>query len=229
MPEYHRRLYLSLMIAILAILILFPLVKDAQTGRLALSLLFLVVMLHALKILATRRRIFWSGFAMAVIAGVVFPVLLHTAFVPPAAHRSLIHACMAVYLAFLTLVIVVLVRSIFSGYRMTSDKIYAAISSYLLIGLLFAMIYIAIEDFDPSAFGRVMPLWGGSASEIIYFSFTTLSTLGYGDLTPQTALVQTVSYLEGITGQLFLAVLIARLVGLNIAQTTHDYQEGRNE
>ncbi|MEI6634215.1 MAG: ion channel [Chlamydiota bacterium] len=229
MVEYHRRLYLSLMIAILAILILFPFLKDAQTGRLALSLLFLVVMLHALKVLAPRRHIFWFGFALAMAAGVGLPALMLVVKFPAAAHRPLFHACMGTYLAFLTLVIVVLVKSIFSGYRMTSDKIYAAISCYLLIGLLYAMFYITIEDFDPSAFGRVMPQWGGSASEMIYFSFTTLSTLGYGDLTPQTALAQTASYLEAITGQLFVAILIARLVGLNIAHTTRDYQNGRNE
>jgi hypothetical protein len=229
MAEYHRRLYLSLMIAILAILILFPFLKDAQTGRRAISILFLVVMLHALKVLAPRRHVFWVGFTLATAAGVGLPLLLLAVKLPAAARGPLIHACMGTYIAFITLVIFVLVKSIFSGYRMTSDKIYAAISCYLLIGLLYAMIYITIEDFDPAAFGRVMPLWGGSASEMIYFSFTTLSTLGYGDLTPQTALAQTASYLEAITGQLFVAILIARLVGLNIAHTIRDYQNGRNE
>lgn len=229
MPEYHRRLYFSLMLAILMILVLFPLVQDAETGRLGIALLFLVVMLHALKILASRRRIFWLGFSMAITAGVIIPALIHAAAIPTAAYRPLIHACMAIYIAFLTLVIIVLVKSIFSGYRMTSDKIYAAISSYLLIGLLYAMLFLSVEDLNPAAFGRAMPQWSGSASEIIYFSFTTLSTLGYGDITPQTPFAQTIAYLEAITGQLFVAILIARLVGLNIAQTTHDHQEGKNE
>lgn len=229
MPEYHRRLYLSLMIAILLILVLFPLVKDARTGQLGISILFLVVMLHAIKVLASRRRIFWLGFVMAVVAGLVIPVLLRTATLPAAAYQPLSHACIVIYLAFLALVIVVLVKSIFSGYRMTSDKLYAAISSYLLIGLFWTIVYFFIEDLDPSAFGRVMPQWSGSVSELIYFSFTTLSTLGYGDITPKTPFTQTAAYLEAVMGQLFVAILIARMVGLNIVQTTRDHQEGRDE
>jgi hypothetical protein len=229
MAEYHRHLYLSLMIAILLILILFPFLKDDRSGRLAISILFLVVMLHTLKVLAPRQHVFWAGVTLAAMAIAGLPFFTLLVKLPAAAHRSIIHACMGTYTVFLALVIVVLVRSIFSGYRMTSDKIYAAISSYLLIGIFWAMIYITIEDFDPAAFGRVMPLWGGSASEMIYFSFITLSTVGFGDLVPQTALAQTASYLEAVMGQLFVAILIARLVGLNIAHTARDYQDGRNE
>jgi len=229
MAQYHRRLYLSLMLAILAILALLSILKNDEAGRIALSLLFIVVMLHALYILAPRRRVFWAGCALAAASGVVPPIMMFLVKLPGALHRPVIHACMATYIAFLALVIVVLVKSIFSGYRMTSDKIYAAVSAYLIIGILWSVLYLVIEDYDPEAFGRVMPQWGGSAPEIIYFSFTTLSTLGYGDITPQTSVAQTAAYFEAITGQLFVAILIARLVGLNIAQTTRDYREGSNE
>ncbi|MCX6357447.1 MAG: ion channel, partial [Candidatus Aureabacteria bacterium] len=114
-------------------------------------------------------------------------------------------------------------------HRMDSDKIYAAISCYLLLGIFWALIYALTEEIDPTSFGRVMPQWGGSFSDLIYFSFCTLTTLGYGDLVPHTAVTQTLSYLEAVSGQLFVAILIARLVGLNIAQMAHDRRTGENE
>lgn len=133
------------------------------------------------------------------------------------------YICWGGYLAFFIIVMYVLIKSIFSGYRVTGDKIFAAISCYLLLGLFWALVYGILENIDPTAFGRVMPQWGGSFSDLIYFSFTTLTTMGYGDITPQTAAAQTLAYFEAISGQLFVAILIARLVGMNIAQMRHDW------
>lgn len=219
--RYHKHIYQILLVAICIILVLTPFLKDDNRGRLFLSLLLLLVVLGAMSVLATSRHVFVAGLALGLFAGFGAPALHFMGAVTPALHGVIRYSLWGAYLSFFALVMFVLLKSIFTDYRVTGDKIYAAISCYLILGIFWALIYAVIEDIDPTAFGRVMPQWGGSFSELIYYSFTTLTTLGYGDITPETAVAQTFSYLEAISGQLFVTILIARLVGMNIAQMAH--------
>lgn len=73
--KYHKNLYLKLMLAILLILLLVPVMKDDQFGRFIIALLFLFVILRALSILSTSRRIFWVSVALGVTAGIGGPLL----------------------------------------------------------------------------------------------------------------------------------------------------------
>jgi hypothetical protein len=96
--------------------------------------------------------------------------------------------------------------------RITSEHIFAALSAYLLAGLFFGMTYWALEAAIPGSFGGPSDFTRESA---IYFSFVTLATLGYGDFLPKTDMMRGLVVFEVIGGQLFLAVMIARLVGLS--------------
>jgi Ion channel len=110
----------------------------------------------------------------------------------------------------LLLIVVVLVRQILLLPTVTIQSIYGAISAYLIIGLMFATIYSAIRYFHGGNFFS-----GGApanASTFQYFSFTTLTTLGYGDFTAAESGGRAVAMLEAMTGQIFLATLVARLV-----------------
>ncbi len=100
-----------------------------------------------------------------------------------------------------------------------SETIWAAVNVYVLIGLCFAFLYAALALFDSNLFvGKFMDeSLRGQLMGFIYFSFVTLTTLGYGDITPNATGVATVAYLEALLGQLYLAIMIARLVGLYIA------------
>jgi hypothetical protein len=113
--------------------------------------------------------------------------------------------------------------------RVTFDKICAALCSYLLIGMVFATLYSLLEFLDPGTFlagGEVIPqgdpraFYGSGAGQATYFSFTTLTTLGYGDLTGGTPVAKNLSVLEAIIGQIYLVVLVARLVGLEISHSS---------
>jgi Ion channel len=97
--------------------------------------------------------------------------------------------------------------------RVTSaEQIYAALSAYLLAGLFFGVLYWAIEATWPGSFGEAaFPL-----STAIYFSFVTLATLGYGDVVPKTEVARGVAVFEAVGGQLYVAVMIARLVGARL-------------
>jgi hypothetical protein len=91
------------------------------------------------------------------------------------------------------------------------EHVYAALSAYLLAGVFFGSFYWVLEQIRPGSFTSAGDF---SPSSAIYFSFVTLATLGYGDIVPRTEVARGLAIVEGVGGQLFLAVLIARLVSV---------------
>lgn len=91
------------------------------------------------------------------------------------------------------------------------ETIYASLSTYLLAGIFLGQIYWSIEQIAPGSMTGPTPLTQQSA---IYYSFVTLATLGYGDILPRSDLARGIATLEVIGGQLYLAVMVARLIGL---------------
>jgi hypothetical protein len=102
----------------------------------------------------------------------------------------------------------------------TADKIYGALCVYLLMGLTWGFMFLILEGFQPGSFlvGQARSSGiGQDPPTLVYFSFVTLSTVGYGDITPLTPPARSFAFMEAIIGQIYLAVLVARLVGLHIA------------
>jgi len=106
--------------------------------------------------------------------------------------------------------IVILTRVLKKG-PITFHRIEGAIAAYLLLGLSWATAYELLEYLNPGSFtGSVAG--SGRFSSWIYFSFVTIATLGYGDIAPVHPIARSLATAEAITGQLYLAILIARLV-----------------
>ena len=102
-----------------------------------------------------------------------------------------------------------------------ANRLLGAVAVYLLIGLQWAVIYLAILEIDPAAFNGTEPgTWGQSFHELVYFSFVSLTTLGYGDISPAGPIARFLVYLEAIFGQLYLAIMVAGLVGIRISNRT---------
>jgi hypothetical protein len=122
-------------------------------------------------------------------------------------------------LIYFVLIFVSIIGGVLKSRRVTGDTICGAISAYALLGIIWAIIYALFYHLDPESFS-----FSGGAPEnamgawSYYFSFVTLTTVGYGDVTPQTTGAQFYALLEAVTGQLFLAILVARLVALHIVQ-----------
>lgn len=95
--------------------------------------------------------------------------------------------------------------------KVDARHLYAALSAYLLAGLCFGLLYWVLEQISAGSFSISGEF---SQTTAIYFSFVTLATLGYGDITPRAEVARGLAILEGVGGQLFLAVLVARLVSL---------------
>ena len=110
----------------------------------------------------------------------------------------------------LLLAVVIIVRHILTMGTVTLQSIYGAVSAYLILGLMFAAFYSAMFHFGGDQFfARGRP---GTTQTFQYFSFTTLTTLGYGDFTAAQSSGQALAVMEAVAGQVFLATLVARLV-----------------
>ena len=112
-------------------------------------------------------------------------------------------------------------KKIFSVKKVNSDTIKGGIAVFFLIGTFWALLYIMVYYFDPNAFSQpIEPL--DVIDSMFYFSFTTLTTLGYGDLTPVNSVAKTLANLEAVTGMMYPSIFIARLVGLYTAQEMNE-------
>jgi len=110
----------------------------------------------------------------------------------------------------LLMAVVMVVRRVLAQPEITIQSIYGALSAYLITGLMFASGYAAMEHLERSDFfANNQP---ANSQTFQYFSFTTLTTLGYGDFTAAESSGRSIAVLEALTGQVFLATLVARLV-----------------
>ena len=96
------------------------------------------------------------------------------------------------------------------GVKVDAEHLFAALSAYLLAGMYFGLLYWALEQIHPGTVAAS----NFSRTGAIYFSFVTLATIGYGDIVPRTDVARGLAIVEGVGGQLFLAVLVARLLSL---------------
>ncbi len=99
--------------------------------------------------------------------------------------------------------------------RVTMNVLYGALCLYLIIGLLWGALYALLFELDPGSYsGTLLTKAGSSTLEIFnYFSMVTLTTLGYGDITPQTAAAGALCQVEAVIGQFFTAVVVGWMVG----------------
>jgi hypothetical protein len=110
-------------------------------------------------------------------------------------------------------------RAVFGPGRITYHRIVGAILLYLTIGLVFVALYTMVGAYSPNAFtGMTVAAHVSLPSDLVYFSFTTLTTLGYGDIMPVHPIARSLSNVEAIIGQVYPATLLARLVSLGEGQ-----------
>ena len=103
----------------------------------------------------------------------------------------------------------------FRGNKVTGDKIFGAISAYLLLGFFWSTLYTLVFTIQPEAFVISQP--PGTHAErpdFVYFSFITLLTIGYGDITPTSGMARSLAILEGVAGIMYIGVFISRIVML---------------
>ena len=121
-------------------------------------------------------------------------------------------ASLALFL-FLLIAILTALRQVIYGLAMNPNRLYGAVCVYLLIGILWALMYNVLYSIHPNAFDGVGTVGVDEGqNEWIYYSFVTLTTLGYGDILPITRAARTLAYAEAIVGVFYMAMLVAALV-----------------
>jgi len=218
-PFLRRFSAIELLVALVALFVSFPFIESLPSGALIESILLTVVLVSALLAIATRRRI------LIVAALLSLPALIgrwlnhyRPDLVPP-------EVFLIGGIVFGLFVVGNLLRFVLNAPSVNTEVLCASISAYLLLGLLWTLGYWLIAELVPDAFAfnastvadRSMKGLNG-----LYFSFITLSTVGYGDITPVSKVARMLAAAEATTGLLYVAVLIARLVALHATRKSNE-------
>lgn len=202
-------------VELLGMLILFifamPFVEDYSLGKSIEPVLLTLLLISALLAVGGRRRVLISGLFLLVPA-IIFRWSHHL--LPELMSPVLF---IGFGLLFIGFVIVNILRYIMRASRVNAEVVCAGISVYLLIAIMWAMVYKLLGDVDPQSFYFAnVPNAEQSMTNAnsFYFSFATISSVGYGDITPVTRVARMFAVMEAITGLFFMAVLISRLVSL---------------
>jgi Ion channel len=182
-------------------------------ARMAMTGLFVIMLLSAVVTVCEGRITAWIAFWLAVPALVFSALKLWVEWTPVVVLGDLFD------IAFIGFTVTISLRFLFRADRVTHGTIWASLCVYLLLGIVWADVYSLLDYPNQGAFTERMELGGEGSVVPLYYSFVTMTTLGYGDISPLTPTARLLSSLQAVMGQLYLTVLVARLVGLHISQT----------
>lgn len=217
--RFGRFSAVHLLIALALLFTCAPFVEEIKGGELIVSFLLSLVLLSAVIAVADSKYVLVIALVLAIPA-VVGRWINH--FRPDLVHPAVFLICALVLMTFL---VVRLLRFIFRAPSVTTEVLCASIAAYLMLGLMWTVAYWLVDQLTPGgAFS--FNTNGGTRSMNgftgFYFSFVTLSTVGYGDITPVSRIARWLAAMEAMTGLLYVAVLIARLVSLYSAPKPDD-------
>lgn len=211
------RSYLALLVTLMFVLVAYPMLRGPAgapvLGRLLVTAVFLA---GGWVVFVNRRHVFF-----AVVLGGPAVLGLWVAGSLPARHVPIAGAVFHLAaLSFHLFVVGILVRAVYREPTVSADAIAAALCGYLLVGVAFGHAYCLVAEVVPGSFNGVSTDRSDADLhfQLSYFSFVTLATVGYGDITPAKDTARSLAIVEAITGQFYLAVLVADLVGKRIAQ-----------
>ena len=203
----------------------------SEFGHLFTNVGVVVVVMTSLAAASTRAH----SRILAFVLG--FPILAVTAWslfeYPHPSHQIFVmqRASMTIFLAFTT---VTILQDLIDQRQITRDTLVGALCGYLLLGVIGTELFCWIDLVSPNSYSIASPAASEMPPEtrwnqMQYFSFVTLSTLGYGDILPMTPLTRILACLEAICGQFYLAVLVAGLVSVRVGQLGPPSQFGTKQ
>jgi len=202
--------------ALILLLVVAPSLDDLKDGDAIDGLLVTLVLIFGVLAVGSRRRTLILAVVLVLPAAMGKWVnLFRPELLSPVFH----HVSAVVFIGFLEFQ---LLRFIFRAPRVNSEVLCAGISGYLLLGLLWMFAYALVSEMVPGSFAFNIGTSSTGPLErfnAYYFSFITLSTVGYGDITPYSHPARALATAEAMTGTLYMAVLISRLVALYSSQT----------
>jgi voltage-gated potassium channel Kch len=214
-PAKRPTRHLALLCFLFLLFVGAPFLASLRYGVLAMLIIGAAVLLSGIYAVSERRQLFYVSLVLAIAAVAFNAVLL---FMQSQLLALLSNICLLVVLTLFTASIL---ADVMRAGRVTADKIYGAICVYLLIGFAWGIVYAILEQLQPDSFSAPQEIGGVSehvarVMRMRYFSLVTLTTVGFGDIVPRSAAARMFATLEAVMGQIYLAVLVARLVGLHI-------------
>ncbi len=210
---FSKDRFLYLLISILCLLIFTPVFQGFVGIRILMNVFITAILISGTY--AASKKIYITITAASLALPMLVSIWIsHFADMP-----LLVFVGDCFGIAFTAFLVVVILSFIFREHEVTINVIYASIVVYLLIAIMWMFIYLVLESIHPGSFAAGEGQIETGRPLFIYYSFVTITTLGYGDITPITDLANSFSFLEAVTGQLYIAILIARLVGIHIAQS----------
>jgi voltage-gated potassium channel len=205
--------FLFLLIAILCLLVLAPIFEGFIGIRILINIFTTFVLISAVYAIS-KRKYFIITAALLALPLITSIWTSHFIELP---YLVLVGDCFGIL--FLAFTVIITLSFIFRERVITVNVIYCSIVVYLLVAIMWSFVFSVLESIHPGSFKIGIDQVEAGRFLFIYYSFVTITTLGYGDITPITAIANSFSFLEAVIGQIYLVVLVARLVGMQIAQS----------
>ena len=215
---WYIRKYFILTLMLTAFLLVPPFFNQAE-NTIIVDILFFVLMLCTVYTVAHNKVLLSVGLILTVITQ-------WGSFTTQASINIEFIIGLVSAITLLLMVIAIIIKDIISEDEVYIDAVFGSISAYLLIGVTWALVYYLTDTLIPGAIfvntdlpADTVQLLGKSDFGFYnYFSFVSMTTLGYGDLIPAHPITRALSTYQAIFGQMFIAILVARLVALHIAR-----------
>ncbi len=209
----------SQLLSITILLFIISPIFEGVTGRIIIGVLFFGTILAIIRTFNLTKRFF---FLLLTLIAAAFTLDIYTSVQVNSEGIEFLRFTVTVTYSLVILTALITInRKIFLVKKVTGDTIKGGIAVFFLVGIFWSLLYVMVYYFDPNAFSEsIEPL--DVIDSMFYFSFTTLTTLGYGDLTPVSSIAKTLANLEAVTGLMYPSIFIARLVGLYTAQEMNE-------
>ncbi|HZQ69356.1 MAG TPA: ion channel [Terriglobales bacterium] len=215
--KHSKRSKFSYLFAtLISLIVLFPYLAQPGLSTVIFRLLSALAFVAAVYAVSDKRTQWITGLLLAIPTAVLNTWL---AFHPSSS--SLEVPSLVSTLIFLGFTLVTLLRAVLSTETVTRDTIYGALSVYLLMAFVWGIAYLLLETLQPGGLSMDItrhPNHKVDWFDCMFYSFVTLTSLGYGDMVPISAQCRSLSVLEAVSGIMYVAVLVARLVGLYAAR-----------
>ncbi len=221
LKAYRERPYRNIFFALIAVILIDALVPNAIARGPFSDLMVAAILIAALvETVRSQHNPIWAlVLGLPAIAARVI-----AAFLPDTTAQNI--TVLGLTTLFFAFLIWNLLHDLNAGNRSTSERIFGALCAYVFIGLLFALIFAHLEYREPGSFYISNDLLAERAANesaqlniFTYYSFVTMTTLGYGDVTPIAENARTLAWLEALIGQLYLAVMVAGFVAVHISES----------
>jgi voltage-gated potassium channel len=202
--------FIYLLLALIIYLVALPILEDLQIISSGFVRPIAYSCLLAIGVWSLRDSVmtFRIGIGLAIV-GVVSNGMVVANDAPAFFYLSVV-----TLLSFLMLAVRSALRQILFAKDIDANRLYGAVCVYLMLGVIWALMYSTLEHLDPSAFSGSLPVGSEDWNlEWIYYSFVTLTTLGYGDILPVSATARALAYSQAVVGVFYMAMLVAALVG----------------